>query len=328
MVMFYSLYSAKGKIDDEFQKMSIVNIKSRVNAYYEYGSQGVANEDETEMKFVLSISSSPKFFEKKIDIEISYDHEEGKTEFAEISFELDRDKALKKGIKIDIEKTINLDGKQIKIKTLVASPTSTVIKGQIQNIIELGLDYIKNDRMKVEYIDMILIVNGKEMPVESSSMSTNLKGTNFELWFNALPEKMNDLELKIVTLTGDFNVEEKIPLEKGKSKEFKISGEDIKIEDVYEEEKNTFIVLTTDEETRLQKVNLNIDGKKVALEETIDGDYGEGFNELQEFDDEENFKYRYTRTLKFNGDGEKLSLEIDKISYKKAYDKIVYQYKK
>lgn len=77
---------------------------------------------------------------------------------------------------------------------------------------------------------------------------------------------------------------------------------------MYEKEGDTYITITTDENTLLSKVYLYIDGEKVDLKETIP-------------------KINNTRTLKFEGTGEDLVLSIERIKYNKSYNEIIYSSK-
>ena len=39
--------------------------------------------------------------------------------------------------------------------SMVASPTSTFVHGEVQNILELGLDYLSGERFRASVVDMI-----------------------------------------------------------------------------------------------------------------------------------------------------------------------------
>lgn len=82
---------------------------------------------------------------------------------------------------------------------------------------------------------------------------------------------------------------------------------------------NTYITFTTEENTVLSRVYLDIDGEKKELQETIPGDY-------EKIDANDKPIINYTRTMKFIGTGDNLELEIKRIRFTKSYDKIVYSY--
>lgn len=319
MTMFYSLLSPEGEIEKVLGEFMISDIRTRFNSFAGYYSEGVISDDETEIKTILSTSKSPNFFEKKVDIDISYAYPDGNIERTQVSFDFDRKEALKKSVRIEIKKNVDLAKTTLKVKDLVASPTSTVIKGEIQNVFELALSYIRNDRPKIEDINMALIVNGDEMRPLSSSMSTDLKGQYFEIWFDALPEKIDSLELKLLDVIEEVDVDETIPLERGMEKEFKVLGQKIIVEDIYEKDNSTFLILKTDEETKISAISLNLDGNYVALKQTVDMAY----EEVKEGSDE----LFFIRTLEFEGRGEKLALKIDSMIYQNTYNEVFYKYK-
>jgi len=310
MVMFYTLYSPDGNVMDVDSNthISITNMQDKL---FTYGGSGDANKNNTEMKWVISTHEAPKLSEKTMKINLSYTHENGDIEYGDIKFKIDRNQAVGKSLKISLNKKIKLDQRHIKVKSLIASPTTTIVKGQIQNIIELGLDHINKNRIMPNDIEMALIADGKEVAWEGSGISTNMKGINFDVRFEAIPTDAKNLQLKLISFSGEYDVHENIHLIKNTSKDIKILGQDIEINNIYEKEGNTYITITTDKNTSLSKVYLYMDGKKVELVETIP-------------EKSEN----HTRTLKFQGTGEDLKLNIEKIKYKKYYNDIIYSYDK
>lgn len=316
MVIFYTIYSPNGNVMDISNDIHI-RITGIGNRLFTYGGQGHANEDDTELKWVISTHQVPMFFEKTINfyVELNKDIPEDGT----IEFKIDRTQALGKGIKIPINKKVELDQRNITIQTLTASPTTTVVKGQIQDIFELGLDYINKDRFRPEKLEMALIVNGEEIARQGAGMSTSMKGTNFEITYDALPKDIKDLQLKLIAFGGDHDTNEVIKLEKGETKQLKILDQDISIEKIYEKDGNTYITFTTEENIALSRVYLNIDGEKKELQETIPEDY-------EKIDVNDEPIINYTRTMKFIGTGDNLELEINRIRFTKSYDKVIYSY--
>jgi len=315
MVMFYTIKDPTGNVQDS-------NFNLRVNAYgfggkiYTHGGFGQSNEEGTEQKWIIRTHESPRFYERNITLRLDFINN-GVGEQGEIKFKLDRSQAVGKSLRIPINKHVNIDHRSFKIQSLVASPTSTVIKGQIQDIVELGIDYINNDRFRPGEIDILLLANGKEVPINGSGMSTDMKGINFYITYDALPVNTEELELKLVLFGGDHDANELVDLVKGETKKIMVLNQDISIDEVYEDGNNTYITITTEEDTALSRVYLIIDGVKVELKETEPGVY-------DKIEDKENVMIKYTRTLRFEGKGENLALDIQRIRYNKAYDKLIY----
>ncbi len=317
LIAFYTINDPKGKVEDKYSDLR-VSIIGALDKEYIYGGSGEASEDGTKMRWVIACDA-PKFYEKKMKLKIESmgtEQEEGV-----IEFKLDRAEAMGHKIKMSIDKKSKADEREIKIKSLVASPTATIIKGQIQNILELGVDHIKGERFMPENIDIVLLANGKEVQVKSSGISTDMKGINFYISYDALPVDTKDIEIKLVSFGGNHDTNESIELSKGSiNKNIKILGQNITINEVYESKGNTYINITTDENITLSKVSLNIDGEKMELEKTISGDY-------EKIAVEDTTQIKHTRTLEFRGTGEKLELDIQRMRYKKSYDETIYRHK-
>lgn len=321
MVVFYSIKDPNKDVMEAYDNMHWTSIKGFLGKEYTFNGAGEANKAMTEMKWVLNTHETPRFYDRTMKFNMNYEHEDGTFEQGEIVFKLDRNQAVGKSLKVSINKKIKLDNNNIEIQLLVASPTVTVIKGQIQNIIELGLDYISKDRYRTGEIDIVLLADGKEVTKNGSGMSTDMKGITFDITYDAIPEDTKNLELRLVSFGGDYDVkEEAIELIIGETRDINIQGQDIKINKVYEEVDNTYITFTSEESTALSRVYLNIDGERIELQETIPGDY-------EKIVEGDTAKFYFTRTMRFNGTGEKLDLDIQRIRYNKDYNKTIYEYK-
>lgn len=316
LVVFYSIYDPKGNVDDVFSDLGVINIKGFGTTYYG-GGQGQTSEDGKEMKWILTYDS-PRFYEKNMKMKLRYrtTGEEG-----EIRFTLDRNKAMGNSLKIKIGEKIKVPGRKIEIKSLIASPITTIVKGEIQNILELGLDEIKGERIMTETIDLELLANGEKVNTQGSGISTDMKGSYFDITFDALPKDTKEIQIKLKSFGASEEVNEKIPLDKGDiNKTIDILDQDIRINKIYEEHGNTYINITTQENVALTDVYLKIDGKETNQEQVIEGDYE------KKVEGKEDVKIMRTRTIEFKGTGEKLELYINKIRYQKDYDKIIYSY--
>lgn len=311
MIVFYSIYDPSGDVENLIMVGPTI-VGSFGQGYYG-GGQGITDESGHKINWIISYDS-PKFYEKKMKLQFNLDGEQG-----EIPFKLDRNKAMGHSIKINVNKKIELDGRSFTIQSLMASPTSTVIKGQIQNILELGMDYIKEERFRPENIDIILVADGREVEIKGSGMSTNMDGIKFNINYDVLPESTKKIELKLKSFGGDHDTNQLIKLVKGESEDIKVLDQDISIDNVYEDDGKTYITITTEESLTLSRVYLNIDGEKKNLIQTIPV-------ELDKIVNGDRVRINSTRTLEFEGVGEELELDIQRIRYNKQYDKIIYTY--
>ena len=311
LIVFYSIYDPKGDVEN--LNTVIPSVLGLCGKRYYGGGHGIIDDSNQQMNWIVEYES-PRFYERRLKLQFSLDGEQG-----EIKFKLDRNKAMGHSIKLSIDKKIELDGRNITIKSLMASPTSTVIKGQIQNIVELGIDYIKEEGFRPSNIEIQLIADGEVIETKGGSIGTSNKGSNFETRYDALPEDTKKIELKLTEFGANHNTKELIQIIKGESKEFKILDKDIRIDRVYEEKGKTYITITTEEGLLLSRVYLNIDGERKREMNTIPG-------ELNKIIDGDAVRIQYTRTMEFEGMGDELELDIQRIQYEKEYDKIIYTY--
>lgn len=315
MVVFYTIHSPQGNVMDVDSDLR-VSLTGAGNRIFTFGGQGQANEDLTEMKWVVSTHRVPSFYERTLNFKAELKQTR---ESASIKFKLNRNQAVGKSLKIPINKKIDLGQRSIKLQSLTASTITTILKGQIQDTVELGLDYINKNRFRPEKLEISLIADGKEIDWQGSGMSTDMKGINFDITYDTLPKDTKELQLKLISFGGDHDTNESIKLEKGRTNKFEVLGQEIKIENVYDSGGNTYITFTTEENVILSKVYLNIDGERKNLQETIPGK-----SEKISADNQGNAIIYYTRTMRFEGTGEELELDIQRIRYTSDYDIIIW----
>lgn len=317
MILFYTIYAPEGNIVEVDNNLGIISISSSLGRHLNQGGHGEFNKEGTEMRWVIT-ADAPKFYEKNIKMSLNYTHENKEFEQGEIKFKIDRKLAVGKSVRMNINKNIEVNNRSIKVDSLVAAPTSTVVKGSIQNILQLGLDTINNNRTRPENIEMSLIADGKEIETLGSGMSTSMKGIKYNIRFDAIPDNTREIELRLIGFGSNEDADGYIDLN-GEDWNIELLGEDIQIEDVYEKDGNTYVEFTTIDSTSLSKVYLEIDGKEVSLENTIPGN-------LDKVVQGEESLINYTRTMKFKGTGDDLNLIIKGIRFNKTYDQLIYSY--
>lgn len=311
LLIFYSMKDPKGNVD----KINLDHnpyIKGLMGSHYMRSGEGKRNEENTEIKWKVQFDK-PYFFEKSL--KWSFTLVEGKErENGEIEFTLDRSKAMGSSLKKTLNKGIKIDQGEISFHSITASPTTTYIDGEIQNIFELAKDEFSGEGFRPTALDIRLIANGKEMQMQSAGMSTNMKGITFDNNFDALPKELKTLQIKLVSFQSNNKVNETIDLNKNeKDKATQILGQKIGINSVYDKAGKTYVTITTEEDVLLSEVYMIIDGKRVELKETSQGNH----------DKKSDGTITYTRTLCFEGSGDKLTLEVKGIKYSKIYNKTI-----
>lgn len=316
IVVFYTAYNNGGYPKNNYMGVS-VDLRSG-GRVYSGGGQGELSQDGNSEKWVLSYDP-PKFSEKNMTLAVYNDNNQ---EWGEIEFKLDRNKALGKSIKLSIDKNIEVADKTIRINDLIASPITTVVDGTFQNIFELGIDVLNKDRIYFNEIDLELLADGDKIEWQSGGSSTNLKGSYFHSSFDALPKDTKKVELVLKSLNITQDIDEKVDLDDETfPKTIEVLGRVITINSVDEDNGNTYINITSEEDVYLTSLFLNIDGEDIRNEKTTD----EIFDKIIETS--EGKKVLRTRTVEFQGIGKEIELNIKKMSYNKDFDEIVYSYK-
>jgi hypothetical protein len=310
LLAFYTIQDPKGRVNE--LHFSNTSMKGMLGWHDPENAQGQTSEDGSIIRWVGSFEP-PHAFEKKLtwvfDIVVDGRREEGK-----ISFKLDRDKAMGHTLKSRLNKTIKVDGTDIRFDTITASPTTTVVRGTVQNILELASDQISGERIFSPNFNIKLLANGNEVQLQGTGASTDMKGMKFEASYDALPRDLEKLQLHLVSFGAEHEVSELISLDRSSSaRTIKISGRDIIIEKMDEKNGETYVTITTEEGVLLSRVYLLADNNRVELTETIDDKY----------DKKKDGTIIKTRTLRFKTTAEDLKLEVKRIRYEEAYDEYV-----
>lgn len=325
LVAFYTVYDPDGNVEDVFRNLR-VELEGAFNYNYGYSGQGEFNEEGTEMLWIATFDK-PKFYEKnmKLKFELTGDIRETGV----IEFKLNRNKAMGHTLNIPINTEVEIGQRRIEIKELLASPISTVIKGQIQNIMELGIDHVKGERFMAENIEIALLADGNEVQVLGSGITTDMRGINFEIRYDALPKDTKRIDIKLISLSAFEDIKETFELNKGKGNDnISILDTEIIINDIYESEGNTYMKVTTYEDLILSQIRLVMDGVEVEPERTISGQYEK--EEEVEIDSLNSIrprtKFRNTRIIEFKGTGENLELKINRVKLNRNYHEVIYTY--
>ena len=313
MVVFYTIFDPSGDVEEVSNDLTFFRLES-FSGVSDGGGQGEISEDGKTMKWVLTYDA-PKFFDKKMKLVFD---SMSTGEAGEIEFKLDRNQAMTESLKIDVSKTVQINDRHLTVDSLVVSPMSTVIKGTFQNIVELGVDKFKGESIHLEELEFELLADGIPMIMESMGIGTDMGGSKYNFRFETLPKDTKEIELKLKTFAANEAVNMNVALNKGeKNRTLNILGEEIILNQVYEDHGNTYITLTSRENVFLSNLYLNIDGEEVHLEQTIDE------NLVTELEKETKEILR-TRTVEFKGTGQDLELRIKKMRYLKEFDQTIY----
>lgn len=311
LLLFYTLTDPSGHVSDQ-NVSPFMKVKGFWREYNHSSSQGEINEDETEIKYIASFES-PFPFERKLSLKISL-AEQGNNEPGQIDFTLNRNTAMGHSLKVNLNEAIQVDETEIKIESILATPTKTVIKGSLQNVISLVKDHFSGERFRPKSLEMKLIVNGNEISQQGGGMSTDQKGMNFHSDFDALPLDLQQIQIKLVSFAADHDVNETYQLNAVlKNQVLEILNQRVEILEISQTNAETRMTISSEEGLTITQLYLMIDGVKFPLEETINDDL------TKQLDG----RIMHERTLRFLGAGKDLELTIQRMTYAKNYNTII-----
>jgi len=309
LLAFYTVSDPSGELES-YSLNPRMEFKGFFKRYHMSNGHGEIDEVNNETKWIMSFDT-PAFYERTLELEVYFSVNGSMYEEGNISFKLDRNKAMKSSLKQTINKTFESDGVKVRFNSILASPTTTVIEGSIQNIVELAIEQISGERIRPNDLDIELIVNGKELEKQTGSMKTDLKGITFSSSYDALPNDIESLQIRLQSLSIDKDVNS--TLELSKDYEANIAGQTIKINEVYESDGSTYVTFTTDDSVVLTRVFLMIDGEKVSLKETL-------YAQQEKYMDG---SITRKRTMHFPKVGDELELLIETMTYSQRYNEVI-----
>jgi len=310
MVFFYT-------IEDTTKSKNMDDVYVRVSPdipFMNVGSSGAGEiiKEEHMQKWVFTTDEPPPFFVRKVTLKLSNERGDGMWEEGEIDFKLDRNKAVGETIRVPVGRKVELAGRTMTVEDMSMSAISTVVKGEIQDLMSLGMDRLNEEYMMPHNMEMSLYADGIEIDRKGAGMSTDMKGTRFDVRFDALPKDTKDLRLDLDSVSVHERLDMELEIAEGETLE--IRGNDIFINSIENGNGRTYITITTEEGTRIPGVRLLADGVYYDLLKTSESTY--------EKKDEDILN---TRTLEFEGMGEDLKLSLTDIRYTKTYNQTLYE---
>ncbi|MGE5389658.1 MAG: DUF4179 domain-containing protein [Deltaproteobacteria bacterium] len=311
LIVFCSLRNPQGKLNDiDLSAGSFIS--GSFGKYLMKSGQGILVDQGKKIRWTFKCEP-PMFLERKLTYNFTV-LEMGHVENGSITFRLNRDKAMGCTLNAKVDKTIELGTDKITIESVAASPTSTVINGSMQNIMELGIDQILGERMRPQDLTMQLIANDKNVTQTGGNISTDIHGINFRSEYDALPSDLKKLQIKIVNFGADHDVNQQIPLNENKEDvPVNVLNQSITINRVFESDGDIFVTLSSEESVILSRVYAVMDKRRIELLETVDEKIEKGTDG----------KITRTRTLHFKGTGNKLVLDIQRMSYRTDCNKTI-----
>lgn len=203
LVAFYKVHSSGEKLQDALNynlpRLHVYGIKP--GGYYFKGGQGFTVDDRN-MTFVDTLES-PMFYEKwmRFDVELVINK---KTEVRSINFTLDRNQAVKRTVKMDLNAEARLGDYRILFDHLTASKMSSVLDGRIIALTEDALKVFKADTaetsMEIPHLKFDIVSDSGEASGFYGGQGVSGSNISFSSRSDALPGNFKILQIRNIRL--------------------------------------------------------------------------------------------------------------------------------
>ena len=214
-----------GVISDKNQLIAYITLKSMDRDLTQYSlrsndltgffshsrfssGMGKISDDHKEIKWEWKFTP-PSFFAKKLTMHLELEGPNNYHDSGEISFHYDRSKAMPLVVQKSINQKVTLDQSTLVLKELNASPTTTIVTGNIA--IPEGL--LKYTQDPTSTFELALVANGKPVDSQGNEMHSGFSSKmNFSINYDPLPQPLKSLKVKIVKVPVSREINESIPL--------------------------------------------------------------------------------------------------------------------
>jgi hypothetical protein len=302
LVMYYTLSNPNGieeNTSDHFRLSRITGFLTKSNVG---GGTYLINDDGTEIKGTMSFDPvSP--FAKNLNLYFWQPLQNDQMIEGNISFPYNPNKAMATELKKPLKKTYKVDRGTISFHSITASPTMTVIKGSLN---------VENfDRVNSALDGIELIANGKPIELMGGGSNSSLTGIKFDIHYDALPKKLDSLELVMKEFVGYQKLDKKISLASISESPIILGGKELWIKKVSTTSQGVELTIATDDDVMLDGVSIQTQKDITPLRTTV--------NQLHtKLDEKRDIK---ERTLLFDSTTKPEYLLIEGMHYMKSYNK-------
>lgn len=194
LVAFYRIESPNLK----FQDLTVLMEINGINPIHYPASSGTGRQIDDHTQVWVQSFQAPKFFEKWLSLDIQLIAQR-QSEARKINFTLDRSKAMKRVVKQEIARQVDIDGFRVSFLSLSASRLNTTIQGISEPLSGNGMD-------SAEYSEIYHPGLRVDIFVDQQYYSTAYAGINPEnkTQFNSeamgLPGQFDSMEIRNIRL--------------------------------------------------------------------------------------------------------------------------------
>lgn len=246
LVAFYKVSSSTGKLQDLMDRglptLRLNGIKPM--GYFSRGGQGLIVDDRN-MTFVDTLEP-PEFYEKwmSLDVELKVDK---KMEVQKIDFTLDRNKAMNRIAKKDLNVEAKLGDYRIIFERLTASTMSSVLDGRILPLKESGLEAFKAetvmDSIRIPHLRFDIVSDNGEVSQFNGSQSASDEAITFSSTSDALPKDFKTLQIRNIRFETMAMVDKTVDVGPD-TRELKVA-DDMAVKQVYKEGADVCVVISS-----------------------------------------------------------------------------------
>ncbi|MDV2682912.1 DUF4179 domain-containing protein [Alkalihalophilus lindianensis] len=301
LIMYYTLHNQTGLQGDVYEMISIDRMTGFLtNSHVESGTS-IMNDDGTEIKGMMTFEPVSAF-SKQLTLHY-WQYDEGSlVNENHLTFAYNPNQAMQTEIKQSINETLEVDRGRITFKTITATPTVTVIEG--------SLNVDNYDRVDFAFEGVELMANGERVELKGHSSKSTMRGNDFDIRYDALPEQLDSLEIVMNKFVGYAAVDEKISLAHAESTPLVLGERELLVNEVVATEQGIEVKLATDDDVMLDGVSIEAEDQWIPLTTTLNQTY---------FIDENGREWK-ERTLLFKGLQAPDFLVIEGMHYMKVYD--------
>lgn len=234
-------------VDDANWDSSFVELNGFFVNRYAQSQVGLAADDASGWKYIARFEPVHGFAKK---LTVSFGA------LGDITFPYKANEALESSRKVAIREGVRTDIGKVTFDSLVASPTQTVISGKLS--LEMARHFLGEN--------IHLLANGELVEQQGSSVTTNIF-SSFTLAYDALPEKLESLEIVVDALPERVQVNQTIDLSAGPAS---LGVHELEIVDLREVNGDVHLDIVTADELFLENIYALGPVKEVELTRTID----------------------------------------------------------
>ncbi|WP_368505005.1 DUF4179 domain-containing protein [Alkalihalophilus sp. As8PL] len=301
LIMYYTLHNQSGLQEDVYEMISVDRMTGFLtNSHVESGTS-IMNDDGTEIRGIMTFEPVSAF-SKQLTLHY-WQYDEGRlVNENRLTFAYNPNQAMQTEIKQSINETLEVDQGKITFKSISATPTITVIEG--------SLNVDNYDRVDFALEGVELLANGEPVELKGGGSQSTIRGYDFDIRYDALPEPIHSLELIMKEFVGYATIDEKISLAHAESTSFDIGERELRVNEVVATEQGVEVKLATDGDIMLDGVSIEAKGQLIPLITTLN----------QTYLIDENGREWKERTLLFEGVQAPDFLVIEGMHYMKVYD--------